>query len=41
VKAVADKIVESGGRAEAARVDAMNESEVNAVLRHNSKRTEK
>jgi NAD(P)-dependent dehydrogenase (short-subunit alcohol dehydrogenase family) len=32
VKEVADEIVESGGRAEAARVDAMNESEVNAFV---------
>ena len=30
VKEVADEIVDSGGRAEAALVDAMNESEVNA-----------
>ena len=32
VKEVADEIVESGGCAEAARVDAMNESEVNAFV---------
>jgi 3-oxoacyl-[acyl-carrier protein] reductase len=32
VKEVADEIVDSGGRAEAAVVDAMNESEVNAFV---------
>jgi 3-oxoacyl-[acyl-carrier protein] reductase len=32
VKSVADEIVDSGGRAEAAIVDAMNESEVNALV---------
>lgn len=32
VKAVADEIVDSGGRAEAAVVDAMNEGEVNAFI---------
>ena len=32
VKEVADEIVDSGGRAEAALVDAMNESEVNAFV---------
>ena len=32
MKEVADDIVESGGRAEAVRVDAMNENEVNAFV---------
>ena len=32
VKEVADEIVDSGGRAEAALVDAINESEVNAFV---------
>jgi 3-oxoacyl-[acyl-carrier protein] reductase len=32
VKEVADEIVDSGGRAEAVLVDAMNESEVNAFV---------